>query len=195
MGLAVLLLFMNLVRVLHVRWKLAIIPSIGISAGAYLALAVLLNWLVPKSAAAFWLVLFLVTALGFFVLALRPRRSESAYRSPLPLGRKIAAIAAVIVCTVLLKQVLGGFMTMFPMVSTIAAYEARHSLWTMSRQVPIFILEIVPMLAVMWLAQNLLKLGIPLSLVIGWAAFLAVMVPVNFAQMRRQPAVSTVDAA
>jgi hypothetical protein len=183
---------MNLVRVLHVRQKLSIVASIGISVGAYLALAVLLDRLVPKSAAAFCLALVPVTALGFVVLTLQPRRSEGAYRSLLPLGGKIAAIAAVVVCVVLLKQVLGGFMTMFPLVSTIAAYEARHSLWTMSRQVPIFILEMVPMLATMWLAQNLLKVGIPLSLAIGWAAFLAVMVPVNFAQMRRQPDVSTV---
>ena len=192
LGVAVLLLFVNLVRVLHHRLRLAIIPSIAVSACAYLALAVVLNRIVPKGAVSFWGSLLLVMSLGILLVALVEPRRESAHRSPLPLGLKVAAIAAVVIGIVMLKQVLGGFMTMFPMVSTIAAYESRHSLWTLSRQVPFFILEVTPMLAVMWLAQHLFKTGIPLSLAAGWVAFLAVMVPVTITQMRRRPDVSPV---
>ncbi len=97
---------------------------------------------------------------------------------------KIAAIAGVVAVIVVLKQVLGGFMTMFPMVGTIAAYEARHSLWTIGRQIPILIVTAGPMMAVMWVAQHCLQASIPLSLAAGWVVFLAIMIPLSIAQMR-----------
>ena len=190
LGMAVLLLFTNLVRWLHTLLKLPIIPTIAIGALVYLAFGAALNRLVPSGASSFWISLALVFALAICLLVFLPRRQEPAYRSPLQPGLKIAAIAGVISVIVALKQVLGGFMTMFPMVGTIAAYEARHSLWTISRQIPILIVEIVPMMAVMWLAQNLLHAGIPLSLAEGWVVFLAVMVPITLAQMRPDRPVS-----
>ncbi len=185
LGMAVLLLFMNLVRWLYKGLKAPIVLAVVVSALVYLALGLLLNRLVPKGPFAFWISLILVMAAGAVLVSVLPQRREPAHRSSLPVPAKIVALAAIIGVIVALKQVLGGFMTMFPMVSTVAAYEARHSLWTMGRQIPILIVEMAPMMAVMRLAQTLLHASILLSLAAGWLAFLAVMLPVTVVQMRR----------
>jgi len=187
LGLGMLLLFVNLVRWLHYVLRVPILLAIALSAGTYLVLGSLLNRLVPKGSLEFWISLGTVMAAGVLLLAILPQRREPAHRSPLPAPVKMAAIAGVIALIVLLKRVLGGFMTMFPMVGTVAAYEARHSLWTISRQIPIIIVEVCPMMAVMWLAQNCLHASIPLSLVAGWIAFLAIMIPITVHQMRERP--------
>jgi hypothetical protein len=184
LGMLVLLLFTNLVRWLHYSAKVPIVPAIALSIGVYIAAGSLLNRFVPRSAPVFWIVFGLTLAGGIVLLALLPHRQETAYRSPLPVPMKIAAIAGVVGLIVVLKQVLGGFMTMFPMVGTIAAYEARHSLWTIGRQIPILIVTAGPMIAVMWVAQHWLGASIPVSLAAGWAAFLAIMIPLTIVQMR-----------
>jgi hypothetical protein len=58
-------------------------------------------------------------------------------------------------------------MTMFPMVATIAAYEARHSLHTIGRQVPVVMVTMGPMMAAMWLLQRAAGAPVPLSLLAG----------------------------
>ena len=174
---AVLLLFTNLVRWLHYAMKVPIVPAIAISVGVYIAVGSLLNRFIPKSSLVFLLVLL-------------PHRQEPAHRSPLPVPVKIAAIVGVVGVIVVLKQVLGGFMTMFPMVGTIAAYEARHSLWTISRQIPVLMVTAGPIMAAMWLAQHFLHASIPVSLLVGWGIFLAIMIPVTVDQMRKSAASS-----
>lgn len=184
LGLAVLLLFMNLVRWLHNGARVPIVAAIVISEAGYLALAALLNGLVPRTPLAFWLSLGAVIAGGGIFLALAPPREEPSARSPLPVAVKIAAIAGVIALIILLKQVLGGFMTMFPMVGTIAVYEGRRSLWTIGRQIPVLMVTAGPMMAAMWITQALLGASVPVSLLAGWAVFLAAFVPVSLSQMR-----------
>jgi hypothetical protein len=185
LGMAVLLLFMNLVRWLHTRARLHILASIAISEAAYLLIAALLNRFVPQTPFVFWCCMAVLVPAGALLLVFLPRRQEPAYRSPLPVAAKIAAIAAVIAVIVVLKNALGGFMAMFPMVSTIAVYEGRHSLWTMGRQIPVFMVTAGPLMAAMALTQQLLGWSVPLSLLAGWAVFLAVMIPVTLVQMRR----------
>ncbi len=185
LGMAVLLLFMHMVRWLHEGARMRIVPSIVLSEVAYLAIASLANRVLPRSPLAFWLLLGCMIAGGGLLLAFLPRRQEPAHRSPLPVGVKVAAIAGVVAVIVVLKQVLGGFMTMFPMVGTIAVYEGRRSLWTVGRQIPILMVCAGPMMAAMWLAQNLAHASVPLSLLAGWAVFLALMIPVTLLEFRR----------
>ncbi len=185
LGMMVLLLFTNLVRWLHYAVKVPIVPAIALSVGACIGVGSILNRFVPRSPLIFWVVLGLTLSAGVLLLVLLPPREEPAHRSSLTVPIKIAAVAGVVVVIVALKQVLGGFMTMFPMVGTIAAYEGRYSLWTISRQIPILIITAGPMMAVMWMAQHSLHASIPLSLIAGWGTFLAVMTPVSIAQMRR----------
>jgi hypothetical protein len=190
LGMLVLLLFTNLVRWLHYGLKVPIVAAIALSVGAYIALGSVLNRLVPRSAPAFWIAFVLTLSVGVLLLFLLPHRAEPAHRSPLPVPVKVTAIAGIVAVIVVLKHVLGGFMTMFPMVGTIAAYESRHSLWTVGRQIPILIVTAGPMIAVMWVAQHCLHASIPLSLAAGWVAFLAVMTPVSVFQMRQSAAAS-----
>ena len=189
LGLTVLLLFVNLVRWLHYAMKVPIVPAIALSVGVYIAVGSLLNRFVPKSSLVFWIVLGLTLSAGVLLLVLLPHRQEPAHRSPLPVPVKMAAIVGVVAVIVVLKQALGGFMTMFPMVGTIAAYEARHSLWTTSRQMPILMITAGPMMAAMWLAQHFLHASIAFSLLVGWGILLAIMTPVTAIQMRKSAAV------
>lgn len=59
----------------------------------------------------------------------------------------------------------------------VAAYEARHSLWTMSRQIPVAILGMGPMMIVCHLAQD--RLGLPTALALGWIAFWGILLPLT----------------
>jgi hypothetical protein len=187
LGLVGLLLFVNLVRWLHYGARLPIVPAILVSDCAYLALALLINRSLPDSAPAFWASVAAVVSAGALLLLFLPEVAEAASRSPLRPAVKVAAIFAVILVIVLLKRALRGFMTLFPMVTTVAAYEARKSLHTLGRQIPVVMVTIGPMTAAMWLAQRLLHASVPLSLLAGWAAFLAVLVPMTMLRMRRKP--------
>jgi hypothetical protein len=71
-------------------------------------------------------------------------------------------------------------MAMFPMVSIPAAYEARHSLWTLCRQVPIQTLGMAPMMAIARVLEP--RLGPLAALAVGWIAFLVIVLP--FSQSR-----------
>jgi hypothetical protein len=179
LGLMVLLLFTNLVRWLHYGWKLPILVSIALSAVAYVGLGVALNRVLPATPVAFWLVLGLSFGTGLLLLRLLPHREEPPHRSPLPVAMKLLVIAGVVGLLVVLKQLLGGFMAVFPMVGTIAAYEARYSLWTVGRQIPVIMVTLGVMMAVMWLVQRWTAATIGASLLVGWAFFLGVLVPLS----------------
>ena len=73
----------------------------------------------------------------------------------------------------LIKQHLGGFMTMFPMVGVVAAYESRNSLWTIVRRIPWVILIMTPTLAVIRLTQA--RVGLPAALALAWPLVLVLL--------------------
>jgi hypothetical protein len=185
LGLLVMLLFTHLVRWLNYGLKLAIFPAILISAAVYMGLGITLNHLVPPTPLAFWLFLVLDFALGVLLLRLLRHREEPSYRSPLPVAVKTLAVTGVVSLLVVMKKLLGGFMTMFPMVGVVAAYEARYSLWAIARQISVVMVTMPPMMGVMWLMQNRLGTTIAVSLAGGWAAFLAVLLPLTLIQNRR----------
>ena len=179
LGLLALLLFTHLVRWLHAGLKLPIVPSIVLSAAAYVGIGSLLNRFLPAGPLVYWLSFALVIATGVLLMALLPPRDEPGHRSPLPLPVKILAIVGVVCLLVALKKVLGGFMTIFPLVGTVAAYEARHSLWTVGRALSVVLLNVGAMMGTMWLAQTLGHASVPLSLAAGWVVFLALLVPLH----------------
>ena len=183
-GIATVLLFVHQVKWLHLGARLPIIPAILISDATYIVVALVVNHLLPGDAAVFWIVLGLVVLSGIALLRFQSRRREAEHRSPLPLPVKFAAIALVVTVIVLLKTLLGGFMAVFPMVTTIAAYEARKSLWTIGAQIPVLMVTLAPMVASMWLAQRLFHASIPVSLLVGWVSFLAILIPVSWFRMR-----------
>jgi hypothetical protein len=185
LGLVLLFSYTQGVRLLYNRLRVPIVFAIILSAAGYCVVAGLLAPWLPGGEAAFWLASAAVLALGIGLFRVLPARTEPDYRSPLPVWLKLPIIIAVIVCLVIMKGWLQGFMALFPMVGVVAAYEARYSLWTMGRQIPVMMTAMVPMMVISHVTQPALGLG--MSLAAGWLVFLAVFLPVAW-RMRRGPA-------
>jgi hypothetical protein len=170
-GLIVLMIFIHGVRILYCFMHLPIILAVFISALMYCLIGITIRPMIPASSFSFW-----VAAGGTFILAgiiLRamPFRAEPGHRTPLPVWLKLPVIALVIFFLILIKKYLGGFMTVFPMVGVVTAYEARYSLWTLCRQIPVFILISVPMMVTCFLLQN--RVGMGWALFAGWIVLLS----------------------
>lgn len=150
-GLALWFMFMHGVRILHQNRRWPIVPAIVIMTLVYGLIAMTLVRLIPVSGAAFWISGGLLLPLVLWVQSRLPHREEPGYRTPLPLWIKLPIIIVVILVILVLKKQLQGFMTVFPMVSVIAVYEARHSLRTMCRQMPIAIINMAIMFVIIWL--------------------------------------------
>jgi hypothetical protein len=175
LGLLFLVVYTNGVRLLYLRLKLPILVAILVSGGIYAGLAVLLAPLIPRTELVFWITSGVVFISAIGLLNLMPHRDEPGHRTPLPIWIKLPIIAGVILLLVIAKKILQGFMTMFPMVGLVAAYEARHSLWTICRAIPQFTLWMVPTMAVIHVLQP--RLGLGWALAIGWVVYLALLIP------------------
>ena len=183
LGVALMVLFIHGVRWLYVLAHVPIALSIAGGAVSYCLIGGTVARWVPDTAPAFWAALAGVLGLGLFLYARVPHREQPGHRSPLPVPVKLLVVACVITGLVLIKRYLQGFMTAFPMVGVVGAYEARHSLWTLSRQVSVLVVALVSLLAVCRLTQA--RLGMLPALGLGWLAFLAVLIPLTLRMWRR----------
>jgi hypothetical protein len=183
LALPLLYLYTEAVRRLHGSGRVPIVPAILLAAAGYTVVGMLLAQVVPSTEAVFWLAAAAVFCLGLGLFRRLPPRAEPGHRSPLPVWAKLPIITAVILFLVTIKQTLGGFMTLFPMMGVVTAYEARHSLWTISRQIPLLMIALVPMMAVCRLAQPAVGLGA--SLALGWGVYLAIYLPMTRADWAR----------
>lgn len=176
LGLVLLLVFTHGVRILHVQVGINIIVSIIASAVTYCVLGVAGAGCLPSENWLFWLASAAVVIIALSLLFFTPHRKEKSHRSPLPILVKLPIVIGVVISLLMIKSYLRGFMTVFPMVGVLAAYEARHSLYTMSRQIPLIMLSLLPMMIVMRLSYSL---GPGWSLVCGWGVFLVALWPVT----------------
>lgn len=181
-GLILLLLFTHLVRILHYRLRLPIVAAILLADGVYVAVATLSALWMPEGDVPFLIACGVNFAVAVPALLLTPSRDEPAHRTPLPVRIKVPLTMGLVSLLIIGKSALQGFMTTFPMVGTFASYEARHSLWTNCRQIPILMVLLTPtMIAVRYLSPYV---GMPLAFVGGWAVFLAGAVPLGLAVRR-----------
>jgi len=187
-GMLNLILYLNMVRWLHKGLRLHIVPAITLSAGLYVAIGATLNAVLPDTGAAFWVTVCVSAAVSLILLFAVPHREEEGHRSELPVPVKAGAVTGVVVVIVLLKRLLGGFMTTFPMVGVVGAYESRKSLWTLARQGPVLVLSLVAMMSIMRLTQNYTGRPFALSLAAGWFGWLGVTIPVTITRWRREGA-------
>ncbi len=174
-ALNILLAFAHGVRLLHHKAGMPIIPSIVLSALGYCAAGALLKSVLPQSDLAFWTACFLTLGVAALAHHLFPRGEEPNHRTPLSPWLKLPLVAAVVFSLILIKRLLQGFMTMFPMVGVFAAYEGRTSLRAVCRTLPDFMFAMVPMLAAARLAQP--RVGLLGALGIGWLVFLPMLYP------------------
>jgi len=190
LGMSALLLYTHAVRLLHQRKRVHIILSIALGVAGYCVIGGLLAARLPSDDTAFYVCAGLTVLLALILYVRTPHRVEPGHRSPLPFWLKLPAVALVVVGLILIKQTLGGFMTMCPMVGVVAAYEARHSLWTISRQIPVLMLTMIPFMIVCRVMQE--RIGLGLSLVAAWIVFILVLIPLT-ARMWRVQEVSNAD--
>ena len=174
-GLLLLLAFVLAVRFLHVSLRVPIIVSIAVCAAGYCVLGGLLRPAMPAGSVGFWAMLAAVAAVAVAAYALMPPRDEQGHRTSLPVWIKLPVMAGVILSLIAIKSILAGFLTMFPMMATVTCYEARKSLWTVCRQVPLIMLMFVPMIATVYLLQD--RLGFHKALAASWIVYLACLVP------------------
>ena len=187
-GLVCLLAFTHAVRLLHYRLHVPIVAAIAISAAGYCGLASVIAPIVPETWTAFWISSTIVLVLGALLCRYTPHRVEPGHRSPLPIWIKFPIIAAVVAGLIAAKSGLRGFMPLFPMVGVITAYEARHCLWTISRQIPVILVTFVPAMTAIRIAQEFVEL--PAALGVGWVVFLATLIPVTRAMWNREGIIS-----
>lgn len=184
LGMLVLLIFVHGVRILHYNLRLPIVLSIAISAAGYCVIGTTIARVIPTDDLSFCLSCAGMLILAGLVLLQHPHREEPGHRTSLPIWIKLPIIVCVVLFLIVIKNQLRGFMTMFPMVGVIAAYEARHSLWTLSRQVPVIMFTMIPLMIVSRLTEP--KVGLPASLALGWVAFLCVLLPMTRSMWRKQ---------
>jgi len=174
-ALNLLLVYTHGVRLLHNKAGIPIIASIAVGAGGYCVAGALLRPVLPLTPQAFWLACGATLLVAIAVHALYPKQDEPAHRSHLPFWIKFPIVAGVILALILMKSVLQGFMTMFPMVGVVASYESRYSLGSVCRALPDFMLAMVPMLAVVRLVQP--QFGLGAALAAGWLVFFPMLTP------------------
>jgi len=176
-GLLVMLLYTHGVRILHYRFGLPIVASIALPAAGYIVVSGALATVIPPTGAAFWIAATCVFAVGAYLLATTPPRREPGHRSPMPVLLKWLVIQLVILVLLALKPWLRGFMTVFPMMGVVAAYEARHSLRAICRQIPALLIALSPMMMTIRLLQG--RIGLGYAILAGWGILLLIGFPAS----------------
>jgi hypothetical protein len=184
LGLIAIFLYIHAIRLLYQHLDLPIVPAISLALIGYCLLGWAAVGLLPVTPMSFWTTAVAVCLLALFLHRRLPARSEPGHRTPLPIWLKLPVVVAVVCLLLLVKESLQGFATLFPMVSVVGAYEARHSLWTLGRQMPVLMLTLTPMMAVARLTQE--QIGLGPSLLLGWTAFLLILLPLIRIMWRRE---------
>ena len=175
----VLFAYTQICRLLHDRLRVPILPTILIGVVFYAGTGWLLGGIYPTGDRAFWISCGVIVVVGYVLNRMLSGVHETPYRTTLPLAAKLPALLVISTMLVLIKNGLQGFAGFFPLVTVIATYETRTTLWTLARPVPILMMTITPMLIVARLVQPHYGLGIGMAC--GWAAFL-----VGFAIVRNR---------
>lgn len=182
----ILVLYYVTARWLHLKARWPIVLSIVTAILVYAMIATLLVGMIPKGEWFFWVALVVVWLSGLWCHFKLPRTQETEHRSTLPVPLKFLAVSAVVGLVMVIKNVIQGFASVFPMLGTVAVYEARHSLSTLTRYSSVLMFTMPPMLALCHLSYDALGLGG--SLVVGWVAHMLAMWFVVHTTPRLSPA-------
>ncbi|NRA39702.1 MAG: hypothetical protein HRU15_16285 [Planctomycetes bacterium] len=167
----------------HKKFHLPIILSIGVGVLVYCGAALALAHSVPRTDSAFIIATCSIVIVVIILHIFLPYKVEGGHKTPLPVWMKIPILLAIVVGLVFGKSLLSGFMTAFPMVGLLTAYETRYSLWTSHRQVPVVILGLVTMEIAIFITQD--HLHIFASLACGWTAMATVVLILQPLHWRR----------
>ena len=171
LGMSVLFGFTFAVWLMHAKWRVPILLSIVVPTLGYCLIGGAIARLSLHGDLVFGVVVLLTFVGSVALVRWLPYWEEPHHSTPLPPWIKIPAIALVIFGLVSIKKFLGGFMTMFPMVGLVAAYECRHSLWTNVRRIPWILVIMVPMEVTIWVLQP--YMSVRKALALSWPVYLA----------------------
>ena len=122
----------------------------------------------------FWSAWGVMIPVSLAMIVFLPAKPESHYKSPLPVLLKTLLIFIMVLFVVLAKSHMRGFITSFPYVTSFAVYESRHSLYTLARRMPSFIVSLLPVLLLCrYLPEHV---GFAGALVASWACFIPILI-------------------
>lgn len=173
------LLYVHIVRILTYRAHVPVVFSIAAGIITFIVLGALLLPVFPGSDAFFLGICAFDFALGVILFQTQTYRKGTRYRTPLPVYIKAPIVAAVVAGLMVLKKLLGGFATSFPMMNSVVSYESRLSLGDQCRQLPIFLIAAPFMFIAMHYIEALAHLNHWIVLVIGFSIFMAIYYPLN----------------
>ena len=123
--------------------------------------------------------------MGIVLFQTQSYKSGVRYKTPLPIYIKAPAIASVVGGLMLIKRLMGGFCTSFPMMNSIVSYESRYSLGDQCRQLPLFLIAGPFMFVEMHFIETRLGWNHWIVLLCGYVLFAAIYWPLNKELKRR----------
>ncbi len=131
----------------------------------------------------FWSAWSVMIPVSLVMMVFLPAKLESDHKSPLPVPLKILLVFMMVLFVVLAKSHLRGFITSFPYVTSFAVYESRHSLYTLARRMPSFIISFLPVLVLCrYLPEHV---GFAGTLVASWVCFIPLLILMDRFYTRR----------
>jgi len=179
------MLYANIVRLLHYKARVPIVPSIIIGLACFVAMGTFLMPRLPDSEAFFIGVCAFDFTVGVIMFQKQRYKAGVRYKTPLPIYIKAPAIACVVSGLMFIKQLMGGFCTSFPMMNSIVSYESRFSLGDQCRQLPLFLIAAPFMFVEMHFIETRLGWNHWLVLLSGYILFSLIYVPLNNELKRR----------
>jgi len=177
------------VRIMHYKVKIPIIPSIVIGLACFVALGTFLMPIVPDTEAMFLGACAFDFTVGVILFQKQKYKSGVRYKTPLPVYIKAPAIAGVVAGLMVIKRLMGGFCTSFPMMNSIVSYESRFSLGDQCRQLPLFLIAGPFMFIEMRYLEIYLHLNHWIVLLCGYILFAFIYWPLN-KELKRRNAVN-----
>jgi uncharacterized membrane protein YfcA len=172
-------MYVHIVRISHNRLHVPIVISIVIGLATFVAIGTTLAPIVPDSEPVFFGVCLFDFLLGVLIFQKQPYKSGVPYKTPLPVYVKAPAIAFVVAGLMVIKRLMGGFCTSFPMMNSIVSYESRYSLGDQCRQLPLFLIAGPFMFVEMRLLETRLGLNHWIVLLCGYILFAFIYWPLN----------------
>ncbi len=173
------MLYVHIVRILHYKVKIPIVPSIIAGLAFFVALGTFLHARIPEGEAYFIGACVFDFVIGVIFFQKQKYKAGVRYKTPLPVYIKAPAIAGVVSGLMFIKRLMGGFCTSFPMMNSIVSYESRYSLGDQCRQLPLFLIA-GPF---MFITMRYIEIGFGLNhwivLLIGYIVFALIYWPLN----------------
>ncbi|MCI5601605.1 MAG: hypothetical protein SOZ02_02365 [Hallerella porci] len=179
------LLYVHIVRVMHDKMRIPIVVSIILGLVFFVLLGALLLPRIPESEIFFVGFCLFDIILGVIIFQKQTYAPGVRYKTPLPVYIKAPAIAAVVSCLMLVKNLMGGFCTSFPMINSIVSYECRFSLGDQCRQLPLFLIAAPLMFIEMHFIETRFEINHWCVLFFGYILFSLIYFPLNQELKRR----------